>query len=121
MFFSSIFTNENTVQIPEPTTQFSGPGLESITITAELVLQKLTNLKTDSAPGPDGLHPKLLQLAARSLAEPLASLFSESLDQGVLPEVRKMAVVVPIHKKGSKQAPRNYIPISLTRVRSWSP
>ena len=81
-FFSSIFTNETTVQIPEPTTQFSGPGLEPITITAELVLQKLTNLKNDSAPGPNSLHPKLLQLATWSLAEALVSLFNESLDQG---------------------------------------
>ena len=96
---------------PQPSSQV----LElSITITAELVLQKLSHLKTDSAPGPDGLHPKLLQLAAQSLTGPLTSLFNKLLDQGVLTEAWKMAVEVPIHKKGSKQAPGNYRPISLT-------
>ena len=115
-FFSSIFTIESSDQMPEPPNQFSGPGIESITITAEMVHKKLLKLKTDSAPGPDGIHPKLLQLAAQSLAEPLASQFNESLDQGVLPDAWKTAVVVPIHKKGSKKEPGNYRPISLTCI-----
>ena len=115
-FFSSVITDEDTSEIPEPTTQFTGPSIESIHITTEAVSNKLTSLKTDSTPGPDGLHPKLLQLASRPLAVPLASLFEASLDQGVLPDTWKTALVVPIHKKGNKQTPGNYRPISLTSI-----
>ena len=58
----------------------------------------------------------MAQLAAEPLASPLASLFRESLDQGIVPEVWKTATVVPIFKKGSKQEPGNYRPISLTSI-----
>ena len=115
-FFSSVFTDEDRSHMPEPTNQFTGEPIESIPITAEAVRQKLTHLKTDAAPGPDGLHPKLLQLAAAALAGPLSSLFAESLEQGNVPSIWKSAVVVPIHKKGSRSAPENYRPISLTSI-----
>ena len=115
-FFSSIFTDEDTAEIPEPTTQFTGIPIETMNITTEAVNNKLSSLKTDSTPGPDGLHPKLLQLASQNLAGPLASLFRASLDQGILPETWKTAMVVPVHKKGSKQTPGNYRPISLTSI-----
>ena len=103
-FFSSVFTEENIENIPEPTAQFTGIPIETIPITTEAVRHKLEIVKTDSAPGPDGLHPKLLQLAAEPLASPLASLFRESLDRGIVPEVWKTATVVPIFKK---EASRN--------------
>ena len=86
-FFSSVFTEENIENIPEPTAQFAGIPIETIPITTEAVRRKLETVKTDSAPGPDGLHPKLLQLAAEPLASPLASLFRESLDQRIVSEL----------------------------------
>ena len=78
--------------------------------------RKLETVKTDSAPGPDGLHPKLLQLAAEPLTKPLASLFRESLDQRIVSEVWKTATVLSIFKKGSKQEPGIYRPISLASI-----
>ena len=52
----------------------------------------------------------------RTLSVPLTLLYRRSLDTGVLPVIWKQAQVVPIHKKGSKQDPGNYRPVSLTSV-----
>ena len=115
-FFSSVFTHEDLSQIPEPTARFTGTPIETVTITAEAVRQKLSSLKTDTAPGADGLHPKLLQLASAPLAGPLSSLYCDSLEQGILPEAWKSATVVPIYKKGGRNVPGNYRPVSLTSI-----
>ena len=47
---------------------------------------------------------------------PLVKLFNLSLTQGKLPRDWKKAIVIPIHKKGSKTLAANYRPISLTCV-----
>ena len=51
-----------------------------------------------------------------SLAVPLAHLYRRSLDTGLLPQDWTVARVVPIYKKGDRQSPSNYRPISLTAV-----
>ena len=50
------------------------------------------------------------------LAEPLAQLFQLSIEMESLPIDWKVGNVSPIHKKGSRQTPGNYRPVSLTSV-----
>ena len=50
------------------------------------------------------------------LCVPLASIFSKCQEEGVVPEDWKLANVTPIFKKGSKSAPGNYRPVSLTCI-----
>ena len=76
----------------------------------------LSALVPNSAPGPDELHPLLLQKLADIVAAPIAHIFRLSLDEGHLPNEWKEAVVRPIHKGGQRQLPENYRPISLTSV-----
>uniref|UniRef100_A0A8C5N1B7 Reverse transcriptase domain-containing protein n=1 Tax=Leptobrachium leishanense TaxID=445787 RepID=A0A8C5N1B7_9ANUR len=66
--------------------------------------------------GPDGIHPKLLKELSDVIAKPLTDLFNQSLLTGVVPEDWKLANVVPIHKKGSREESGNYRPVSLTSV-----
>uniref|UniRef100_A0A8C5LN87 Reverse transcriptase domain-containing protein n=1 Tax=Leptobrachium leishanense TaxID=445787 RepID=A0A8C5LN87_9ANUR len=66
--------------------------------------------------GPDGIHPKLLKELSDVIAKPLTDLFNQSLLMGVVPEDWKLANVVPIHKKGSREESGNYRPVSLTSV-----
>ena len=47
---------------------------------------------------------------------PLTIIFNKSLSEGVVPDSWKEAEVVPIFKKGKRDDPGNYRPVSLTSV-----
>ena len=47
---------------------------------------------------------------------PLKTIFNKSLNESKLPDIWKTANVSAIFKKGEKQKPENYRPISLTSV-----
>ena len=85
-------------------------------ITAEKVRKKVKRLRAGSAAGPDGLGPQLLQTLIDQLKKPLATIMQRSLDTGLVPGDWKKANVTPIFKKGSRAAPGNYRPVSLTSV-----
>ena len=70
----------------------------------------------DKSPGPDGMHPRVLQQMANTLDTPLAILFNKSIKDGILPEDWKCANLSSIFKKGSKLDAGNYRPVSLTSV-----
>ena len=60
------------------------------------------------------MAPRLLRELADELACPVARIFRQSLDSGVVPEDWRDANVTPLYKKGSRQLAENYRPISLT-------
>ncbi|CAM5106321.1 unnamed protein product, partial [Natator depressus] len=66
--------------------------------------------------GPDELHPRVLKELAAVIAEPLAIIFENSWRTGEVPDDWKKANVVPIFKKGKKEDPGSYRPVSLTSV-----
>ena len=76
----------------------------------------LAKINSDKAHGPDGIHSKILKNCAVSLAYPLSILFKLAYNTGSIPADWKLANVIPIFKKGSKQHVENYRPISLTSI-----
>ena len=76
----------------------------------------IRTLKSNSAPGPDGITPRLLQELADEVAVPLSCIFTKSMTEGIVPGDWKTAHVTPIFKKGQKSSPTNYRPVSLTSV-----
>ena len=76
----------------------------------------LSNINSNKACGPDAIHGKILKNCAVSLAYPLSLLFKISYNTGGIPREWKLAHVVPVHKKGSKENIENYRPISLTSL-----
>ena len=106
--------------------QFSAPSNYDICIdytreyevhfTPDVISNHLKNLNVNKAPGPDKFHGKLLKGCADSLAIPLGILFHASYVSGSIPVQWKLANVVPVHKKGTKNNVENYRPISLTSI-----
>ena len=60
-FFKSVFVHEDKSTIPE-LYQRSNECVTNITFTEETVRKKLQNIQPDKAPGPDGLHPRVLRV-----------------------------------------------------------
>ena len=56
--------------------------MDRITITEEEVFNLLKNIKTDKAPAPDIIHPRLLKEGARELVKPLQIRFQKSMGTG---------------------------------------
>ena len=116
-FFCSVFTVEDVTNMPVlPCRPFLGSTLSDVVITAQEVCSKLLNLNVTGAPGPDGLHPRILKELAHQIAPPLAQIFNACIITSSVPSEWRHAVVVPIFKKGKKQSASNYRPISLTSV-----
>ena len=59
---------------------------------------------------------RLLKATARESAEILQVIFQRSIDEGVLPEDWKKALITPVYKKASRSDPANYRPVSLTCI-----
>ena len=53
---------------------------------------------------------------ARGISSSLCSLFNRSFSLGVRPSAWKEALVIPVHKGGSKSSASNYRPIALLSV-----
>ncbi len=73
-------------------------------------------LDPSKAVGPDNISPKVLKELANVIAVPLTIIFRKSLNSRQVPKDWKHALVVPIFKKGARQNPENYRPISLTCI-----
>ncbi len=114
-FFSSVFTREDTQNLPTVNKRTS-EELGEVEIREEKVLELLRHLQPDKSPGPDGLHPRVLKECAEVLAKPLTYICRSSLLEGCLPQCWKEANVTPVYKKGSRLDTSNYRPVSLTTI-----
>ena len=75
--------------------------LTNITITLDVVYDKLAHLDPRKAPGPEGWPVLSFKENAQQLCILLSILFSKSLESGLLPNGWKEAFVTPVFKKGN--------------------
>ncbi|KAK4826044.1 hypothetical protein QYF61_003943 [Mycteria americana] len=85
-------------------------------IQGEMVSDLLHHLDTHKSMGPDEIHPRVLKELAEVLTKPLSIIYQQSWLTGEVPADWRLANVTPIFKKGWKEDPRNYRPVSLTPV-----
>ena len=88
--------------------------MSPVIITQEDVFKILRSLNSNKAAGPDNLHPRLLIESAAHISLPLSRIFNMSLAKKSVPNDWRTANIIPIFKKGDKDNPGNYRPISLT-------
>ncbi len=101
---------------PTPAINTSSQAMPSFMITPTEVSKALESLDPNKGPGPDSLHPAILKTLALFITEPLTALFNHFLSISEIPEDWREAIVCPIHKKGDRQDPGNYRPVSLTSI-----
>ncbi|KAK4828141.1 hypothetical protein QYF61_023939 [Mycteria americana] len=85
-------------------------------IQGEMVSDLLHHLDTHKSMGPDEIHPRVLKELADVLTKPLSIIYQQSWLTGEVPGDWRLANVTPIYKKGRKEDPGNYRPVSLTSV-----
>ncbi|CAJ0919478.1 unnamed protein product [Ranitomeya imitator] len=111
-FFSSVFTQEN--PMADKMSSDKNSQLKVTCLTQQEVRRRLKITKIDKSPGPDGIHPRVLQELSTVIDRPLFLIFKESIITGSVPQDWHIANVVPIFKKGTKTELGNYRPVSLT-------
>jgi hypothetical protein len=76
----------------------------------------ITNLKSKPSCGIDELPSTLIKACAEELTPPLTYIINQSFTEGVFPDLLKVALIKPVHKKNDKSDPNNYRPIALLPV-----
>ncbi|KFP29221.1 RNA-directed DNA polymerase from mobile element jockey, partial [Colius striatus] len=82
----------------------------------EAIKDLLGKLKAHKSLGPEVMHPRVLRELADVIAKPLSIIFEQSWRTGEVPEDWRKASVTPVFKKGRKDDPGNYRPVSLTSI-----
>ncbi|KGL92482.1 hypothetical protein N301_09889, partial [Charadrius vociferus] len=85
-------------------------------IQREMVRDLLQHLEVHKSMGSDRIHLRVLKELAEVLARPLCFIYEQSWLTRKVSADWRLAYATPIHKKGGKEDPGNYRPVSLTSV-----
>ena len=97
--FCSVFTTEpDTSEMPFFEERAYKDILETISITPDMVHEKLEKIKVNKSPGTDNTHPRVLHEIKESISEMTAYIFTTSLRTKTLPQEWKRARVSAIYK-----------------------
>ena len=131
-FFQSVYVKEDDKELiffndfvhcvfdreaPDP---FDFLGIQSVSMLDDIfftpmdVKKLLVTINPNKAMGPDNIHPRVLKELSDCIYFPLYCIMRQSLDEGTLPDIWRVAHVTPIFKKGDRMSSSNYRPVSLT-------
>ncbi|KAK4827691.1 hypothetical protein QYF61_020825 [Mycteria americana] len=114
-FFTSDFTSTVGPQTLGTKLQVDA-NADPPSVKEELVCELLPELDPYKSMGPDNIHLRVLRELAGVIARLLSTIFEKLWRLGHVPEDWKKANVTPIYRKGLKEDPGNYRPISFTSV-----
>ena len=111
-YFHSLF-NQPTQEEDSPDMDYlCNENIGDMNVSPEIVKERLEALNRFKESGPDNIHPHVLK--ETSVCVPLSMIFKESLEVGETPEDWRTVYVTPIFKKGDRNDPAIYRPVSLT-------
>ena len=82
-------------------------------ITEQEVIQEISKLGERRAIGIYDIPVKLMKTSKELLSKPLSKIFNMSIEQGMFPNMLKIARITPIYKNSEKEHLQNYRPISI--------
>ena len=85
-------------------------------VNERMVFEQIKKLDITKSAGPDNINVRVLKELHDVIIEPLTLLFNNSLNQGMVPQEWKKALVTPIPKKGNKKLASKYRPVNLTSI-----
>jgi len=111
--FHSVFTTDNECDLHlEQLATSSAMNFSEITVND--ILLAIFKMSNKLSRTPNGIPAYFLKRIAPSIIDVLCYLFNLSLSSSTMPYQWKQALVISMHKKGSRDLPTNYRPISLT-------
>ena len=91
-------------------------NLYLLAITPEEIEAIILSFQDGKAVGPYSIPIKLLKMISKQVSVPLCIIINDSFVSGIFPDNLKLAKVITLYKKDSKDNPTNYRPISLLSV-----
>jgi len=77
------------------------------------ILEVVNKLNNNKSAGLDNISPKVIKSTIYPIVKPLADIFNKSYVTGIVPDILKLARIVPIYKDGDPKTYSNYRPISI--------
>ena len=114
--FHKVFQRDNNLKLSLGNAIPSQYHLTEVVATSEKVSEAFHKVPDKFSRSLDGIPAYFWKRSFTPLLSVITHLFNLSLNQGVLPRQWKSAIIIPIHKKGSRNSPNNSRPISLTCV-----
>ena len=73
-------------------------------VTPEEIIKIIYSFPDNKAPGMDNISSKLIKKIINSITFPLTFIFNLSFTTGIVPDLLKIAKVIPVHKRVKKFA-----------------
>ena len=115
MAIRSLLQNLDEKKPEKPKSYFAAAydTLNRIDMNTKEIKEAIRSTKRTSAAGPDGLRMAVYSEACSNILKPLQTLFNSINMTGNIPTNFKIARVIMIHKKNTKQEMGSYRPISM--------
>ena len=101
------FSHQHFMKNKNPVNMFMAPTDPQEIITC------IDSLKRKNSSGHDNITSATLKNIKNTICIPLTNIFNKSLETGTVPDLLKLAKIIPIYKSKNKELLNNYRPISL--------